>query len=258
MFARSATFIDSMDREFGNKHFPEDDCISNDLNKLGKHAIAVGTPSARISLVNDGNVMASIEEKADLIGRIYKNIGSIQESLTEAGTIPGKRGRQEAQVTLLHRRIARLHAQAEREVLMNYLYCVHRTGATHAGWDSVAVDTRGKRGTLAKAITFMPKKKGLMAEFEAWAMDAKEAGKLPRFVEVVPVSPYTSQACDECYARTGKQARTRSKDAKYHEFTCTTPGCPNHDAIANRHEVSARVSAILLKNRVENAVSAGT
>ena len=258
VFARSSKFIDAMDREFGKKHFPKDNYISNDFNKLGEHAIAVGTPSGRISLVDSGNVMKSIKKKADRIGRIYENIGSILKALEMNAVDPGKRGRQEAQVTLLHQRIARLHAQAEREIIMVYLYSIYRVGATHVGWDSVTVDTRGKRGVLAKAITFMPKKKGLMAEFEAWVLDLKAAGKLPRFEKVVPMSPYTSQACDECFARTGKQAKTRSKDTKYHEFRCTTPGCPNHDTVENRHEISARVSAILLQKHVENAVAAGT
>jgi hypothetical protein len=141
---------------------------------------------------------------------------------------------------------------------MVYLYATFRTGAIHVGWDSVAVDTRGKRGTLARAITFMPKKKGLLREFQAWANDLKAAGKLPQFGGVVPVSPYTSQVCDECFARTGKQARTRAKQVGYHEFTCTTSRCPNHDVKANRHEVSARVSALTLQRQFESDAAIST
>ncbi|MHC4229169.1 MAG: hypothetical protein ACYSW0_17215 [Planctomycetota bacterium] len=257
-FARNGEFIKGLDNEFGKKHFPRDDYISNDLNKLGEHAIAIGTASAKISLVDEGNLMATIVQKAKRIDDARKEIGLIQGTMARDDVDPGKAGRQAAQVTLLHKRVSRLHEQAERELLMVYLYCMKRTGATHAGWDSVAVETKGKRGTLAKAITFMPKKKGLMAEFKAWARDLKDAGTLPRFEKVVPVSPYTSQACDACFAKTGKQSRTRSKETRYHEFKCTMSGCPSKGTIANRHEVSARVSAIMLKQQVENAATAGT
>jgi hypothetical protein len=258
VFARSGKFIAAMDREFGTKQFPRDNYISNDLNALGPHAIAVGTPSARVSLIDGGSVMASLEKKARLIDAIHKEIGLLQATLAKEESNPGKRGRQEAQLALLYRRIARLHAESDREVVMVYLYCVYRTGATVAGWDSVAVDTRGTRGTLARAITYMPKRKGLEAEFVAWANDLKEAGLLVGFDRVVPVSPYTSQACDECFCRTGKQQRKRAPGTGYHEFRCTDLACPNHVTTGNRHEVSARVSAILLKQVIERGVDAVT
>ncbi|MBD3185753.1 hypothetical protein GF325_02900 [Candidatus Bathyarchaeota archaeon] len=98
---------------------------------------------------------------------------------------------------------------------MTYLYCLHRTGARHAAWDAIAVDTRGKRGVLANAITYMPKRADLMDEFTSWAQDLKDAGLLPGFEDVTPISPYTSQVCDECLAESGVQARTRKKDIDY-------------------------------------------
>ena len=255
VFARSSNFIKTMDDKFGKKYFPKARYISNDLNKLGKHAIAIGSAKERISLLGGKNVMESITQKADRIGKAWAEIGSIQSALARDDISLEKKRRQEVQITLLHRRIRRLHVEAEREIIMIYLYTTYRTGASQVGWDSVSVETRGTRGTLAKSITYMPKRKDLMDVFEEWARDLLNANMLSRFKEVIPVTPFTSQACDECFSRTGKQARTRTKGIGYHEFKCTTPGCPHHDNPANRHEVSARVSALVLKQLVEKGNS---
>ncbi|MHA2000353.1 MAG: hypothetical protein ACTSU9_19765, partial [Promethearchaeota archaeon] len=84
-----------------------------------------------------------------------------------------------------------------------------RTRKPTKTWDALAIDTRGTRGTLATAITYMPKRRDLMDELAAWVSDLQSAGLLPRFKDVVPVSPYTGQTCDECFAATGRQGRTR-------------------------------------------------
>jgi hypothetical protein len=133
------------------------------------------------------------------------------------------------------------------------LYAVHRTGAKHASWDAISVSTRGTKGTLAIAITGMPKRAGLLAEFEAWARDLTRAGVLPRFEGVTPVSPYTGQLCDECLARTGELQRTRKEGIPYHEFECAACGKKG-----NRHQVSARVSALLLKRTIEQNTTVAT
>ena len=134
---------------------------------------------------------------------------------------------------------------------MIYLYVLHRTGARHASWDAVAVSTRGTRETLATAITYMPKRAGLVVDFETWARDLASAGLLPRFEDVTPVSPYTGHVCDACMARTGEMRHTRKAGIPYHEFACTT--C---DRTGGRHQVTARVGALLLKETIEQQIIA--
>ncbi|MBN2152365.1 MAG: hypothetical protein JW839_13015, partial [Candidatus Lokiarchaeota archaeon] len=67
------------------------------------------------------------------------------------------------------------------------------------------------------------------------------------------MTPFTGQACDECFARTGVLRRTRKVGTPYHEFTCTECG-----RTGGRHQVSARVAALLLKRAIEHGATAST
>ena len=191
-----------------------------------------------------------VEKAARRIHALRVEIARVQHAIDAAMVNHDAVGRQRSQLALLHRRIARVRGDAERHVLMIYLYVLHRTGARHASWDAVAVSTRGTRGTLAIAITSMPKRAGLFADFETWAHDLASAGVLPRFEDVTPVTPYTGRACDDCFAATGELRYTRKAGIPYHGFECTS--CGKH---GNRHEVSARLSALLLKQLIEQATA---
>jgi len=252
-FTRGSNFIGTMNAAFAAKPFPRDDYIGVDLNALGPHAIALGTSTSTIDLRSSGDLVAPIAEAARRIHDLRVEIARVQRVIATRVASGSDAGRQQAQLTMLHDRIARLRADAERRVLMVYLYVVHRTGAKHASWDAVTVSTRGTRGTLAIAITGMPKRAGLLAEFKSWAYDLAGAGLLPRFEDVTPVSPYTGQACDECMARTGELRRTRKDGVPYHEFECASCGKKG-----DRHQVSARVSALLLKILIEQVTIAVT
>ena len=135
---------------------------------------------------------------------------------------------------------------------MIYLYVAWKTKAKYVGWDSIGgISTRGKRGALAQAITYLPKRKVLYDEFRHWASDLKVQGFLPHHEATIPVSPYNSQACSECFQQTGKQEHSRVKDIPYDAFSCKRCGRNSqNDPIINRHSNSARVSAILLQNHV--------
>jgi hypothetical protein len=250
-FVGSSRFIDAMDASYNGVHFPRDDCIGSDLNALGPHAIALGTTTGTIDLRAGPNIMAPIERAAKRIDAIRGEIAVLQRAMDPGGVgvIRPKNGRRRAQLSMLHDRLARLRADAERRVLMVYLYALHRTGAAHASWDAVDVATRGTRGSLAIAITTMPKRRDLMAIFERWAFDLVDAGKIGRFEGVIPVSPYTGNVCDACFARTGEMRRTRKPGIPYHSFECTACGRQG-----DRHQVSARVAALLL----QCAVNTGT
>jgi hypothetical protein len=250
-FTHGSNFMGTMDATFSAKPFPRDDYVGSDLNALGPHAIAIGTSTSTIDLRAGKNILAPIEEAARRISALRVEIARLQRAIATRVAIGRDTGRQQAQLAMLHGRVARLRADAERRVLMVYLYALHRTGAKHASWDAVSVSTRGTKGTLAIAITGMPKRAGLLAEFEAWARDLASTGVLPRFEDVTPVSPYTGQVCDDCMARTGELRRTRRAGTLYHEFECTSCG-----KVGGRHPVSARVAALLLKQIVEQSTIA--
>ena len=247
-FARATKFIGAMHATHGATSFPHDDYIGCDLNALGPNAIALGTSKDNIDLHAGADLLAPIEVAARRIHALRIEITRVHHAI-DAGTANAvDAGRQKGQLALLHQRIARVRGDAERHVLMIYLYALHRTGAKHASWDAVTISTRGTRGTLAIAITGMPKRAGLLADFETWARDLASAGLLPRFEDVTPVSPYTGRACDECFATTGELRHTRKASIPYHEFKCTSCG-----KTGNRHQVSARVAALLLRQIVEQS-----
>jgi hypothetical protein len=250
-FARGTRFIEAMHATHGATSFPRDEYLGCDLNTLGPHAIALGTSTTTIDLHSGSNLLAPVEMAARRIHALRVEIARVQHAIDTARENNGDVGHQRGQLALLHQRIARVRGDAERHVLMIYLYVLHRTGARHASWDAVAVSTRGTRGTLATAIASMPKRAGLFADFKAWARDLASAGVLPRFEDVTPVTPYTGRACDDCFAATGELRHTRKASIPYHEFECTS--CGKH---GNRHEVSARLSALLLKQLIEQATVA--
>ena len=248
-FARASRFIGAMHATHGSTTFPRDEYLGCDLNALGPHAIALGTSKQTIDLRSGANLLAPVERAASRIHAIRVEIARVQHAIAVATANGVDAGRQQGQLALLHQRVARVREDTERHVLMIYLYVLHRTGARHASWDAVAVSTRGSRGTLAIAITGMPKRAGLLAAFETWARDLASAGLLPRFEDVTPVSPYTGGVCDDCVAATGEFRRTRKTGIPYHEFECTSCG-----KAGGRHQVSARVAALLLKRIVEQTI----
>ena len=245
-FARATKFIGALHTTHGATSFPQDVYLGCDVNALGPHAIALGTSKESIDLHSGANLLAPVERSARRIHALRVEIARVQHAIAAAVANGVDAGRQQGQLALLHRRVARVRDDAERHVLMIYLYVVHRTGARHASWDAVAVSTRGTRGTLATAITGMPKRAGLLAEFEAWARDLASAGLLPRFEDVTPVTPYTGGTCDDCFATTGELRRTRKAGIPYHAFECTSCG-----KASDRHQVSSRVAALLLKQIIE-------
>lgn len=253
VFARSGAFIKALDQKYTSKPFPQGAYLGCDWNALGSNALVVGTEGDRIDLTTEGNLMESIEGAAENIEVLRREIGLLQRAIKKNKDKERKKGRQEAQLTLLHQKIARIKKQAEKELLMRYLYVLWRVGAHHVSWDAIAVNPRGRRGQLATAITYMPKRHQLFEEFEGWARDLKQSGILPNYEDTIAVTPYTGQVCDQCLATTGKLKRTRKKDSPSTTFKCVECGTEG-----DRHQVSARVSALLLKQQVEAETIAGS
>lgn len=92
----------------------------------------------------------------------------------------------------------------------------------------------------------MLRRKDLYEEFVKWARDLKHSGKQQNYEATTAITPYTGQICDKCLAKTGKLKRTRKQGLPYHAFKCVE--CRTE---GDRHQVSARVSALILKQYIE-------
>lgn len=255
-FRREGNFLKAWDDDFDNPSLPFHEFLGSDINRIGKYMVATANPDEEHDLSKMMHRYEKAHERLEKmrcveIPRIQARLSTGKDKFGDQ--IPAaKRGRLMTQLTLLHQKREKLMKEMKRHALMTYLYVAWKTKAKYVAWDSIGgISTRGKRGALAQAITYLPKRKVLYDEFRHWASDLKVQGFLPHYEATIPVSPYNSQACSECFQQTGKQERSRVKGIPYDEFSCKKCGRNSqNDPVVNRHSNSARVSAILLQNHV--------
>lgn len=250
-FAFQGNFLWALDRMHGKTSFPKGDFLGSDFNPIGKYMIAIATPEEEIDLLKDTNLMQPyIEAKRKLEHWRNVLIPNLQQKLDLGMGSDKKKGRWKAELTLLHRKRELVMKHLKKEVLRLYLYIGYRTGAKYHGWDAIAgISPRGKRGTLATAITYMPKEKQLYSLFETMAESLHEQGLLPAYKGAILIEPLSSKVCGDCFAKTGKARHTRLKGTPYHDHICGRCG-----KYSNRHSNSAMVCA----NLVKRAVAAST
>ena len=260
-FRREGKFLKAWDDDFENPYLPPHEFLGSDINRIGKYMVATANPDEEHDL---SKIMHRYEKahyrlekmRCVEIPRIQTRLSSGKNEIGKLLSVE-KRGRLAAQLTLLHQKREKLTKEMKRQALMTYLYVAWKTSAKYVGWDSIGgISTRGARGALAQAITYLPKRKNLYDEFRQWANDLKAQGILPHYETTIPVSPYNSQTCAECFQQTGKQERSRVKEIPYDAFSCKRCGRGSQsDPAINRHSNSARVSAILLQNHVHGHAS---
>ncbi|MFX1258332.1 MAG: hypothetical protein ACFFAN_10755 [Promethearchaeota archaeon] len=257
-FQHSGKFLNVWDTEFRTLHLPVHDILGSDINRIGKYMIATANPNKEHDLKT---IMGHYKETHEKLEKFRKwEIPHIQIQLSTRKDKEGKslsskrRGRLETQTTLLHRRRQRLMKEMKHQALMVYLYIAWKTKAKYLTWDSIGgISTRRLRGTLAQAITYLPKRKALYDEFTQWAQDLHSQGLLIHYQETIPVSPYNSQVCAHCFQRTGIQSKTRVKGIPYDEFHCRSCGrSTQDDPKITRHSNSSRVAALLLQHQVHS------
>ncbi|MHA1147366.1 MAG: hypothetical protein ACTSR8_03900 [Promethearchaeota archaeon] len=255
-FQHRGQFLSAWDTEFSHPALPINDLLGVDFNRIGKYMVATASPDKEHNL---SRVMELYQKTHVKLEKFRKwEIPHIQTQLStgrdKTGRIltPKKRGRLETQITLIHRRKQKLQKEMKLQALMVYLYVAWKAKAKYLAWDSIGgISTRGTRGALAQAITYLPKRKGLYDEFKQWAQDLSDQGLLPKYQGTIPVSPFNSQVCAHCFQRTGEQKKTKVKNIPYDEFCCKSCGrSTQQNPVINRHSNSARVSALLLKNQV--------
>lgn len=251
-FTHRGKFLKAWDCKYSNLQIHKHNFLGVDFNRIGKYMIAVASPDREIDILS---MMERIERAYIKLEKYRRwEIPNIQRKL-DANTekdgrplTPERNVRLRAQITLLHQKRGRVMKEMKRHALMVYLFLAYKTGAKYLSWDSIGgISTRNKKGALARAITYLPKRKELFDIINIWAKDLVAQGHLTELENIIPVSSYTSQICGRCFKSTGKTNRTLSNKVSYDEFLCTL--CGKH---SNRHSNSAQVSAIMLQNHVQN------
>jgi len=251
-FVHRGKFLEAWDQKYPNLQIHKHDFLGVDFNRIGKFMVAVSNPDEEI------NILSMMEQYKNAFEKLEKyrkqEIPNIQRKLdtntekNESPLTPERIVRLRAQITLLYQKQGRVMKEMKRHVLMIYLFVAYKTGAKYLSWDSIGgISTKNKRGALARAITYLPKRREQFNIFNMWAEDLVAQGYLPALEDVIPVSSYTSQICGRCFKSTGKMNKTLSNKVSYDEFLCTV--CGKH---SNRHSNSAQVSAIMLQNHVQN------
>ncbi len=250
VFRHRGKFLQVWDERYAALSFPEATYLGSDLNPIGAHVIALGTETQELYLRAGPNLLQDFEGGYQRLEKYRKwEIPHLQQKLAAGGQGTKKQGRQKAQITLLHQRRARIMKELkEHRTLMVYLYAIHRTGAQYASWDAIqGISPQGRGATLATAVTYMPKARGLLEQVQDWAHDLQIQGYFPQFQGFQLVPLVSSEVCAECLTQGHGLQRTRVKGIPYHEFQCARcgkRGC--------RHANSGQVAAVLLQFKIEN------
>jgi hypothetical protein len=255
-FQHKGKFLEVWDENQESLRIPTHEIIGVDFNRIGPHMVSTANPDQEHDL---STMMKSYQDIHKKLKKIRNwELPHVQAQLDRGIDKKGilltdkKRGRLESQLSLLHRRSERIMKEAKRQSLMIYLYLGWKSQASYFGWDKITgISTRNKNGALAQAITYLPKEKRLFTEFKQWVGDLKQQGFLPSYIDTIPVHPFTSQVCAECFQTTGEQARSRKKGICYHEFTCEICGrSTQENPVIHRHSNSARINALLVQQQV--------
>jgi len=249
-FRHRGQFIPHWDIQYATVPIPSGRYLGSDLNPLGAHALALATETHEINLQGGANLLQDFIGAAQRLEKYRQwEIPHLQQKLTSGRGPSKKQGRQKAQITLLHQKRARVMQEfKQHRIPMLYLYGLHRTGAQYGAWDAIqGISPQGQGRTLAIAVTYMPKARGLLAVVQAWAADLQAQGWLPQFkgIDLVPLC--SSEVCAGCVAQGRGLRKTRASGCPYHEFHCTECGLRG-----DRHANSARVTALLLQGMIEN------
>jgi len=248
-FRHRGRFIRRWDTQYATVPIPSGRYLGSDLNPLGPHALALATEAQEIDLKAGANLLEDFIGAAHRLEKYRRvEIPHLQQKLASGRGASKKQGRQKAQITLLHQRRARVMQEFKQyRIPMLYLYGLHRTGAHYGAWDAIqGISPQGQGRTLATAVTYMPKARGLLVQVQAWAADLQAQGALPDFkaIQLVPLT--SSEVCAACVAQWRGLRKMRAVGCPYHEFECAVCGMRG-----DRHANAARVAALLLQSRIE-------
>ncbi|MFW9915496.1 MAG: hypothetical protein ACFFGZ_07775 [Candidatus Thorarchaeota archaeon] len=242
-FRHATRFLHHWKEFFSNVPLPKACYLGSDLNQLGRDMLALGTDQCELDIAP---LMADFERDARKLTLFRKKIiPHLQSNLTRKND--GKTGRRKTELTNIHHKRQEITTEANRRLLMVYLYVIWQTCAQHVAWDCIeGLNSRGKKGEFAVAVQSLPNNREQFALFQDWLADLQHLQFLPPETQIHPVSPFTSAVCPQCYAQTGKRKRSRAKTTAYHGFKCRICGYSG-----NRHSTAAMVEALDMKIAME-------
>jgi hypothetical protein len=242
-FRHSARFLQHWAELFPNVAIPASPYLGQDLNRLGKDMLALGNDRRELDI---SALMVDFDRASQKLELFRKKvIPTLQKNLTRRKD--GQNGRRKTELTNVHKKREQILYEANRRVLMVYLYAIWQAQARHVAWDGLeGLTPRGKKGAFAVAIQSLPNNLEQFALFSEWLDDLKSLELLPQEIQVHVVSPFTSEVCPLCYAKSGQRNKNRAKTTGYHEFKCRNCGYEG-----NRHSTAAMVEAISIKQAVE-------
>jgi hypothetical protein len=242
-FRHSTRFLHHWEEQFPNVAIPKSPYLGQDLNRIGQYMLALGTDQRELDIAA---LLADFEQayrKLELFRK--KVIPPLQKNLTCKKD--GKNGRRRTELTNVHKKRGQLMQEANRRVLMVYLYAIWQAQARHVAWDGIeGLTPRGKKGDFAVAIQYLPNRLDQFDLFCDWLADLQSLDLVSPETQVHVVSPFTSAVCPFCYANSGKRKKNRLKGTSYHEFQCKICGYTG-----NRHSTAAMVEAIDMKIAIE-------
>jgi predicted RNA-binding Zn-ribbon protein involved in translation (DUF1610 family) len=246
-FRHATRFLHHWKEFFPKMTIPKACYLGSDLNQLGRDMLALGTDQCELDIAP---LMADFERDARKLTLFRKKIiPHLQSNLTRKND--GKTGRRKTELTNIHHKRQQITTEANRRLLMVYLYVIWQTRAQHVAWDCIeGLNSQGKKGEFAVAVQSLPNNQEQFALFRDWLEDLQHLQFLSPETQIHPVSPFTSAVCPQCYAQTGKRKRSRAKATAYHDFKCRICGYSG-----NRHSTAAMVEAIDMKIAMEGLPS---
>ncbi|MHA2368399.1 MAG: hypothetical protein ACXADX_06235 [Candidatus Hodarchaeales archaeon] len=242
-FRHSVRFLQRWEAQFPNIIIPKSIYLGQDLNRLGKDMLALGTDQRELDI---SALMAEFDreyQKLELFRQ--KLIPALQRNLIRKKD--GKNGRRKTEITNLHNKRGKIMHEYNQRVLMVYLYAIWKAHARHVAWDGIeGLTSRGKKGAFAAAVQSLPNNRDQFALFHDWLDDLQHLKILLPETQIHVVSPFTSAVCPLCYAKSGKRNKNRDKTTTYHEFKCKQCGYTG-----NRHSTAAMVEAVDMKHTIE-------
>jgi hypothetical protein len=271
-FIHASKFIKKWDTQFKDfkNHLDEiekSDTLGTDLNKLGKHIVALSTPKQQLDLTQRlqywENVFQRLEKMRKYhLPNIMKNIAELEKKNNNLQPDEIKRlGRLKAQEFLYFRRRKNLLRHFKREAMMVILYVTSRLKIKKLGLDGIKnITTKGKTSRLAIAINTLPQSEDLINQFLKWANYLKDLGYIDDNLEIQSINPHTGQFCPKYLTKILEDDKkgiefielAKNKDRKtlYREFVCKE--CDyGHPNPMPRDSTAAQITAIFMQKQIK-------
>lgn len=242
-FKHGTSFLNVFNKKC-NLSIPKGTYFGTDLNRICRQLLGVAVDGHEIPLwkCTLTDRLEKIQYSIDHL--THKEIPLLQRKKQKLQKKSKSSNRIDPQITLLHKRITHLRKEAHFLGIMNLIYLIKKSEAKYVQWDGVeGITHRGVSGSLAKAITGMPKSESFYKIFVEWLKDAYPLRNSP---DVIVLPPPRSMVCPDAYKLTGTQSKTAQPSPLGYDFIIC------NGKTWSRHGASASIGSLMLKNYILN------